>query len=43
LTVELKETRQLQRSYEEKCSELNTSLTTTTAEYRELKRQQVGF
>jgi len=42
LTIELKETRQLQSSYEEKCAELNQELTTTTAEYRELKRQQVG-
>lgn len=39
LNVELKETRALQKSYEEKNVELNEKLTETTSEYRELKRQ----
>ena len=43
LTTELKETRDLQRTYEKKCNELMTELTHTTSEYQELKRNMIGY
>jgi chromosome segregation ATPase len=42
LVVELKETRLLQKSYENKCEEQRASLDSVTAEYNELERQRVG-
>jgi len=43
LVAELKETRHLQRTYEEKCSELMKELTTITEEYQELKRRMISY
>lgn len=41
--VELKETRELAKSYEAKSAELMASLTSTTTEYQELKRNMIHF
>jgi chromosome segregation ATPase len=43
LTTELKETRDLSRSYESKTSELMEDLTKTTQEFQELKRNTISF
>ena len=43
MTMELKETRELAKSYEAKSNELMMSLTTTTTEYQELKRDMITF
>jgi chromosome segregation ATPase len=42
LTLELKETRTLQKSYEKKCHELMAELNTVTTDYQNIKRQVVG-
>jgi chromosome segregation ATPase len=42
LTSELRETRTLYRTYEEKCTEMMNELQTTNAEYQELKRRMIG-
>ena len=43
LTTELKETRDLSRSYESKTSELMEELTQTTQDFQELKRNTISF
>jgi chromosome segregation ATPase len=43
MTMELKETRELAKSYEAKSAELMTALTSTTTEYQELKREMITF
>ena len=42
LVIELKETRDLQTSYENKTNELMAELTQVNSEYAEVKRQMVG-
>lgn len=43
LTTELKETRQLQRTYESKCSELMQQLQVVTNEYQDVKRSMISY
>ena len=43
LTTELKETRQLQRTYEQKCSELMQQLQVVTNEYQDVKRSMISY
>lgn len=43
LTTELKETRQLQRTYESKCSELMQQLQVITNEYQDVKRSMISY
>lgn len=43
LTTELKETRQLQRTYEQKCSELMQQLQIVTNEYQDVKRSMISY
>ena len=43
LTVELKETRALAKSYEAKTNELMASLSATTTEYQSLKRGMISY
>ena len=43
LTTELKETRELSKSYEAKTSQLMEELTQTTQDFQELKRNTISF
>lgn len=42
LTSELKEVRELQRTYEAKCSELMAELTETTSQLKDQERDMIG-
>lgn len=42
LTVELKETRDLQKSYENKCSELIVQLNEVQSEYQTIRKRMIG-
>ena len=43
LIVELRETRELQKSYEKKCGELMLQLSEVTQEYQDVKRNMIGY
>ena len=43
LTTELKETRELYRTYEAKCGDLTSELHKVTTEYQELKRAMISY
>jgi len=42
LTIELKETRELQKNYEKKCSELILQLSEVQNEYQSIKKKMIG-
>lgn len=42
LTVELKETRELQKSYEKKCGELIIQLNEVQKEYQDIRKKMIG-